>query len=208
MIMIEILKDSEIESFCDRMHSRAPEATIEVRDAVTQILSDVRANRDAAVLEYTAQFDKVDLRSVGMQVSIQEIADANALISYDMLRIVKRAAENIRDFHNKIKPQSWLNWELDGVVLGQKVSPLERVGLYVPGGRAVYPSSLLMTAIPAQVAGVEEIVIVSPPDVRGHIHPSILATAAMLGVDEIYKVGGCPGHRCTGLRNGYHCQSG
>ncbi|HDQ45740.1 MAG TPA: histidinol dehydrogenase [bacterium] len=188
--MIKIYKDREIDAFLEHLGSRSAESTEEIRKTVSRILSDIRTRKDAALLHYTARFDQVDLRHAGFQVSMKETADAASSVPPALQQVIEEAAENIRRFHQKGRRESWLSWDEDGIVTGQRVTPLDRVGLYVPGGRAVYPSSLLMTAIPAQVAGVREIAIVSPPDRSGKVHPAILATAAFLGIDEIYKVGG------------------
>ena len=161
--MIKILKSAEIKNFLDSYISRSADASEKVRQTVANILKNVRTAGDPAVAEYTKQLDGVDLSKAGFQIPMTEMADATGAISSDMMDIIQLASENIRAFHEKGLQKSWLSWEEDGVVLGQKITPLERVGLYVPGGRAVYPSSLLMTAIPAQVAGVQELVVVSPP---------------------------------------------
>lgn len=188
--MIKILKPDEVKPFLEKYAGRSADTSEDVRQTVAKILANVRKAGDRALVEYTRQLDGVDLSASGFSIPMSEMADATNAISARMMEIIEEAAENIRSFHEKERPQSWLSWEEDGIVLGQRVTPMERVGLYVPGGRAVYPSSLLMTAIPAQVAGVKELVVVSPPDKQGRVHPSILAVVASLGISEVYKIGG------------------
>ena len=160
----------------------------EIIAATARIVDDVRERGDAALLEYTAKFDKVELAE--MLVTRDEIEMAIAKVDNDFLDAISAAAGAIEDFHKRQVPQSWFTTQEGGVFLGQKVTPLRRVGIYVPGGRACYPSSVLMNAIPAQVAGVDEIVMVVPPDADGTVNPYVLAAAAEAGVEEIYKVGG------------------
>jgi len=160
----------------------------EIIAATARIVDDVRDRGDAALLEYTAKFDKVELSE--MLVTRDEIEMAIAQVGDEFLDAISAAAGAIDDFHKRQVPQSWFTTQEGGVFLGQKVTPLRRVGIYVPGGRACYPSSVLMNAIPAQVAGVDEIVMVVPPDADGTVNPYTLAAAAEAGVDEIYKVGG------------------
>lgn len=160
----------------------------EIIAATARIVNDVRDRGDAAVLEYTAKFDKVELAE--MLVTRDEIEMAIAKVGDEFLDAISAAAGAIEDFHKRQVPQSWFTTQEGGVFLGQKVTALRRVGIYVPGGRACYPSSVLMNAIPAQVAGVDEIVMVVPPDADGTVNPYTLAAAAEAGVDEIYKVGG------------------
>jgi len=160
----------------------------EIIAATARIVDDVRERGDAALLEYTLKFDKVELAE--MLVTRDEIEMAIAKVDNDFLDAISAAAGAIEDFHKRQVPQSWFTTQEGGVFLGQKVTPLRRVGIYVPGGRACYPSSVLMNAIPAQVAGVDEIVMVVPPDADGTVNPYVLAAAAEAGVEEIYKVGG------------------
>lgn len=188
--MIKVYKPDETQAFLDRYASRSSDTSEEVRQTVSTILKNVRTAGDRALVEYTKQLDGADLSASGFSIPMSEMADATSTISPQMMEIIEQASENIRAFHEKGLQKSWLSWEEDGAVLGQRVTPIERVGLYIPGGRAVYPSSLLMTAIPAQVAGVQELVVVSPPDKSGKVHPSILATVASLGIGEVYKIGG------------------
>jgi histidinol dehydrogenase len=187
---IPIFEGRDVERFLLKLQSRRTRIPASVQDAVTRILSDVRERGDSAVFDCTLRFDGADTRRAGLRLPAAEIKKAAKAAPGPFLELLEKAASNIRRFHEKDKPSSWLSWEEDGVVLGRRTTPLDRVGLYVPGGRAVYPSSLLMAAVPAQVAGVREIAVVSPPDTKGRIHPSILCAAHVLGLDEIYRVGG------------------
>jgi histidinol dehydrogenase len=167
---------------------RESEDTNTVRDVVLDILYDVRKNGDAALKKYTEKFDGCSLDS--MLVSKTEIKEAYSLIDPEMSLILDEAIENIRSFHEKQLFESFTYEARPGVILGQKVTPLDRVGLYVPGGKAAYPSTVLMDAIPAQVAGVDSIAMTTPPDSEGKINPYILVAADKLGINEIYKAGG------------------
>lgn len=158
------------------------------RQAVLNILQAVKAEGDEAVLRLTEQFDGIRLQQ--MKVTPEEITAAISQVSAEVLQALEEAAENIRTFHEKQARQSWMQTSPTGTLLGQLIRPLKRVGIYVPGGRAAYPSSVLMNALPAKVAGVQEIVMVTPPDREGNIDPGVLAAAKTAGVTEIYKVGG------------------
>jgi histidinol dehydrogenase len=162
--------------------------TEEQRQQVLAIIDDVKRNGDQALKEYTKRFDGVSLDS--LQVSEAEIAQAYEKIDDEIVQVIREAADNIRDYHERQKRESWMTMKEDGTILGQKVTPLDAVGLYVPGGTAAYPSSVLMNVIPAQVAGVKRIVIVSPPNEQGTLPAGVLVAANELGVKEIYKVGG------------------
>ncbi|QKS72262.1 histidinol dehydrogenase [Paenalkalicoccus suaedae] len=164
------------------------QGTEEQRIAVQAILADVRANQDSAVLRYTKQFDGVELTD--MRVTDAEINEADKRVTDETKEIIREAIANIKDFHERQVQQSWMTTKPDGTILGQKVTPLDAVGVYVPGGRAAYPSSIMMNVIPALVAGVERIVMVSPPQKDGGLDDTVLVTAKELGVKEIYKVGG------------------
>ncbi len=161
---------------------------VDVGAIVADILSNVRENGDRAVLAYCAKFDKAELDT--LEVSKQEIAEAMDAVEPDFLEILKEAAENIRAFHSRQVHSSFLLTDKPGVVLGQKVTPIEKVGVYVPGGTAAYPSTVLMDTIPAKIAGCPQIVMVTPPGRDGKINPAILAAASIAGVDRIFKVGG------------------
>lgn len=160
--------------------------------AVREIVAAVRAKGDAALLEFTERFDGVKLEASGLKVTAEEIQAAYGQVDEEFLAAIREAAANIRAFHEKQKQKSWMEPSPDGTLLGQIVRPLRRVGVYVPGGKAAYPSSVLMNVIPAQVAGVAEIVMVTPPATGGQagINPYILVAAAEAGVKEIYRVGG------------------
>ena len=158
-----------------------------VEGIVTGIIAEVRARGDQALFEYTARFDKALLNS--LEVSAEEIDEAFAAVDPEFLDILREAATNIRAFHEKQVRNSFV-LNRDGVVMGQKVTPIERVGLYVPGGTAAYPSTVLMDSIPAKIAGCETIVITTPPGPDGKVNPVILAAAKIAGVDRIFKMGG------------------
>ncbi|QPA30643.1 histidinol dehydrogenase [Thermaerobacillus caldiproteolyticus] len=162
--------------------------TEEQRRAVRQIIDDVRKHGDAALKTYTEKFDQVTLDS--LRVTEAEMKAAYEAMTEDLLCFIREAAANIRDYHARQKRESWMMTKEDGTILGQKLTPLDAVGLYVPGGTAAYPSSVLMNVIPAQVAGVKRIVIVSPPNKHGTLPAGVLVAANELGVKEIYKVGG------------------
>ena len=183
MIKIINYKDIEPSEILDRK-----ENVFNVADAVTEIIKTVRAEGDAALLEYSKKFDKVELSS--LEVTEAEIDNAFSLVEPEFVEILKEAKENIYAFHSRQVRNSFLINEKDGVVIGQKVIPIEKVGLYVPGGTAAYPSSVLMNAIPAKIAGCEQIVMVTPPAKDGSVNPAILAAAKVAGVDRIFKVGG------------------
>lgn len=164
------------------------EPTVNVTEIVTGILQDVRTRGDAALLEYTKKFDKAELSS--LQVTEEEFREALASFDPELKRVMQRAAANISKFHSRQKRNSFILNDEDGIVMGQKVIPIERAGLYVPGGTAAYPSTVLMDALPAKIAGVKEVVMVTPPNAEGKINPAILAAARIAGVDKIFKVGG------------------
>ncbi|MCM3618827.1 histidinol dehydrogenase [Sutcliffiella horikoshii] len=164
------------------------QGTEEQRVAVLQVLQAVKEKGDKALYEYTEKWDGAKLST--LKVTKGEIKEAYQQVSPQVINIIHSAAENIRDFHQKQIKQSWLSTKPDGSILGQQVTALDAVGVYVPGGKAAYPSSVLMNVIPAQVAGVERIAMVSPPSEDGTLPAGVLVAADILGVDEIYKVGG------------------
>lgn len=183
--MIRILKRSEVSD--DEIFARAvPQIDVEV--VVADVIQNVRAKGDQALFEYCEKWDGAKLST--LRVSPEEIAEAVAAVEPAFLEILREAAANIRAFHEKQVRNSFLLNEKNGVVTGQKIIPLDRAGLYVPGGTAAYPSTVLMDAIPARIAGCREVVMVTPPDKQGKINPVILAAASVAGVDQIYKVGG------------------
>ena len=159
-----------------------------VEEPVAAILADVKKRGDEAVLEYTARFDRCNLSSLA--VTAQEIEEALSQVEPEFLEVLQKAAANIREFHTAQVRQSLVLTPRSGVVLGQRITPIERVGLYVPGGTAAYPSTVLMDAIPAKIAGCEKIVMVTPPGADGKINPAILAAAKIAGVTDIFKMGG------------------
>ncbi|MBO5313604.1 MAG: histidinol dehydrogenase [Clostridia bacterium] len=159
-----------------------------VEGIVTEIIENVKSNKDKALFEYCEKFDKVKLTS--LEVTEEEIQEAFELADESFIEIVAEACENIRAFHEKQVRSSFIISEQDGVVTGQKITPIEKVGLYVPGGTAAYPSTVLMDSVPAKIAGCKEIVMVTPPSKDGKVNPNILATAKISGVTRIFKVGG------------------
>ena len=159
-----------------------------VEEIVTDIIANVRKNGDAALYEYAEKFDKVKLTS--LEVTEEEIAEAFSLVEPDFIRILEDAVKNIRAFHEKQVRNSFIMENGNGAIMGQKVMPIEKVGLYVPGGTAAYPSTVLMDSVPAKIAGCKEIVMVTPPGKDGKINPAILAAAKVAGVTRIFKVGG------------------
>ncbi len=184
--MIRLFRYNEIDR--SEIFSRDIASTKNVEAIVTDIIQNVINRKDAALLEYCEKFDKVTLTS--LEVSASEIEEAVASVEPKFLEVLQAAAENIYAFHSRQVRNSFLINEKDGVVIGQKVIPIEKVGLYVPGGTAAYPSSVLMNAIPAKIAGCKEIVMVTPPSKGGKVNPAILAAAKIAGVNRIFKVGG------------------
>ena len=183
--MIRIFKWGEVEN--DAIFARGNDE-LDVSTAVTDIIANVRARGDEALYAYAEKFDRVKLDS--LIVTPEEIADARAAVDPRFLEVLTRAAANIRKFHEKQVRNSFIINDEAGIVIGQKVIPVDRVGLYVPGGTAAYPSTVLMDAIPAKIAGVREVVMVTPPAKNGSVNPVILAAASIAGVDTIIKVGG------------------
>ena len=183
--MIKILKYNEVDKK-DIFARTAP--TVDVEDIVADIIYDVRKNGDKALFKYCEKFDKAKLSDLA--VSSQEIKEAVNATDPEFLRILKRAAKNITKFHEKQKRNSFIINDENGIVMGQKIIPVDRAGLYVPGGTAAYPSTVLMDSIPAKLAGCREVIMVTPPDKDGKVSPVILAAAYVAGVDRIFKVGG------------------
>ena len=157
---------------------------------VREIIDNVRLNGDDALIEYSEKFDKCRMTAETLRVTAEEISEAYAALDPALIEVMKRAAENIRSYHEKQKRTSWITTREDGVILGQKITPIEVSGCYVPGGRAVYPSSVLMNIVPAKVAGVEKIVMCTPPGVDGKAAAGTIVAADIAGATEIYKVGG------------------
>ena len=183
--MIKILKYNELSS--SEIFSRK-EDEFNVSETVTEIIDNVKKNGDKALFEYCEKFDKAKLSS--LEVTKEEIEEAYNLVEPRFIEILKAAAENIRNFHKRQLKNSFIINDKDGIVTGQKVTPIEKVGLYVPGGTAAYPSTVLMDSIPAKIAGCKQICITTPPLSNGKINPVILAAAKIAGVDRIFKTGG------------------
>ena len=183
---MDILKYSQID--LEETIKRSEQDVNNVLGTVSEILENVRMNRDAAVCQYTEKFDGVVIDD--LKVSESEIEEAYKTLDDELLAALKQAADNIQRFHEKQIPQDWEMEVNPGVVAGQIVRPINSAGCYIPGGRAAYPSSILMTVIPAKIAGVEKVVCVTPPQKDGKILDAILVAADIAGADEIYKVGG------------------
>ena len=169
---------------------RDPNNYTEYEDTVQAIVDDVRKRKDTALFEYTAKFDKASLDASTIRVTDAEIQEALSLVDPNLLAVMKKSMKNIREYHEKQKRCSWFDSKPDGTILGQKMTALESVGVYVPGGKAAYPSSVLMNIIPAEVAGVKRIVMVTPPGKDGKVNPVTLIAAHLAGATEVYKVGG------------------
>lgn len=188
--MVKIIKDDDYISFFEKLTKRAQFDDEEYAAATSAIVAEVKKNKDQALFMYTEQFDKVSLTKENIKVTREEIKEAYTLVDENMQRIIKRSADRIRKFHSKQKRNSWMDLDETGSILGQLVLPMESCGVYVPGGKAAYPSSVLMNIIPAQVAGVEKIIMVTPPQAGRKINPVVLVSADIAGVTDIYKVGG------------------
>lgn len=169
---------------------RSPNNYGKFEDAVSEIIEAVKAKGDEALFAYTAQFDKFALSAENIKVSREEIEEAYRLLEPEFVETIRKSAENIRVFHSKQLRNSWFDAKEDGSILGMKITPIGRAGVYVPGGKAAYPSSVLMNVIPAKVAGVSEILMTTPPSAEGKVNPGTLVAADIAGVDTIYKVGG------------------
>lgn len=186
---IQKLDEQARKNLLDDLLKRSPNNYVEYESVVNEILSQVREKGDEAVFSYTERFDGISLSAETVRVTKEEIEVAYQEVDTNLIEIIRKAIENIRVYHEKQKQYSWFDNKQDGTMLGQKVTPLQRVGVYVPGGKAVYPSSVLMNVIPAKVAGVDEIVMVTPAS-NGRVNPNTLVAAHEAGVDEIYKIGG------------------
>ena len=174
----------------ENLLKRSPNSYGEFESRVNDIIQAVRQDRDAAVFEYTKRFDGADINAQNILVTEEEIKEAYELVDPKLLDVIRKALVNIRDYHAKQRQYSWFDSQDSGIILGQKVTPLKNVGVYVPGGKAVYPSSVLMNVLPAKVAGVNNIIMTPPPGKDGKVYPSTLVAAHEAGVDKIYKVGG------------------
>ncbi len=189
MRKIKLTKDA-VDGLLDNLLKRSPTNYGQYTEAVNEIVEAIKAGGDAAVFEYTKKFDGADISADNFIVSKEEIEEAYASVSEEVLTVIRKAIVNIRVYHEKQKQYSWFDSQPNGTILGQKVTPLSRVGVYVPGGKAAYPSSVLMNILPAKVAGVEKIVMTTPPGKDGKVNPGTLVAAKEAGADIIYKVGG------------------
>lgn len=191
-VSMKIIKlDSESKKdILENLLKRSPNQYEEYAETVNKIIEDVKSRKDQAIFEYTKLFDKADINSGNLLVTKAEIEEAYSLIDLSILEVIRKAAVNIEVYHAKQKQYSWFDSKPNGSILGQKVTAISSVGVYVPGGKAAYPSSVLMNVIPAKVAGVERIAMVTPPNKEGKVDAGTLVAANEAGVTEIYKVGG------------------
>ena len=174
----------------ENLLKRSPNSYGKFESSVNEIISNVRERKDAALFDYTYQFDGAKITADNILVTEEEIKEAYEKVDEKLLDVIRKALVNIRSYHEKQRQNSWFDTKEEGIILGQKVTPLKNVGVYVPGGNAVYPSSVLMNVIPAKVAGVNHIIMTTPPAKDGKVYPSTLVAAHEAGVDQIYKVGG------------------
>lgn len=184
-----LTKDAK-ENLLEDLLKRSPNNYGQYEQGVQEILAHVKEEKDQAVFAYTKKFDYADITADNIKVTEEEIEEAYKEVDPKLVEIIRKALLNIRTYHEKQRQYSWFDSKPDGTILGQKVTPLHRVGVYVPGGKAVYPSSVLMNIVPAKVAGVDEIVMVTPPGKDGKVTPNTLVAAHEAGADVIYKVGG------------------
>ena len=189
MRILDLTEESR-KNILEDLLKRSPSSYGKFEDAVSEIVNNVKKKGDEALFAYTREFDKAELSKENVIVTQEEIDEAYAEVDDELLAIMRRALVNIRSFHEKQKRQSWFDAEKSGIILGQRITPLHRAGVYVPGGKAVYPSSVLMNVLPAKVAGVDEIIMCTPPDKEGKVCATTLVAAKEAGADVIYKVGG------------------
>ena len=189
MRTVRLTKEST-KDILENLLKRSPNNYGKFESAVADILAQVKEKGDEALFSFTREFDKVDITPETIRVTEEEIQEAYQAVDASLLEVIKKALVNIRSYHEKQRQNSWFTSTENGTMLGQKVTPLNRVGVYVPGGKAVYPSSVLMNIVPAKVAGVPHIVMTTPPGKDGKVNPSTLVAAKEAGADEIYKVGG------------------
>lgn len=187
---IQKLNSDTKKNLLEDLLKRSPNNYGQYEASVKEILDKVKEEKDAAVFAYTAKFDGAELTADTIEVTDAEIEEAYAQVDDTLLTVIRKAKDNIESYHAKQRQNSWFDSKPDGTILGQKISPLHRVGVYVPGGKAVYPSSVLMNVMPAKVASVDEIIMVTPPGKNGKVSPNTLVAAKEAGVDKIYKVGG------------------
>ena len=189
MRIVKVNKDS-IANILSDLLKRSPTNYGDFQDKVDAIIKNVRDNGDKAVFDYTAQFDKAEINADNILVTEEEIKEAYEEVDDELIKVIRKAIKNIRDFHEKQIQKSWFETREDGVMLGQKVTPMETCGVYVPGGKAVYPSSVLMNIVPAHVAGVKNIIMTTPPGKDGKVTANTLVAAKEAGATKVYKVGG------------------
>lgn len=189
MRTVTLTKDST-KDILENLLKRSPNNYGKFEASVEEILKKVRTQGDQAVFAYTKEFDKTEITADTIRVTEEEIREAYEQVDPSLVEVIRKALVNIRSFHEKQKQNSWFSSTEDGTMLGQKVTPLKRVGVYVPGGKAVYPSSVLMNIVPAKVAGVEQIIMTTPPGKDGKVCPTTLVAAKEAGADEVYKAGG------------------
>lgn len=189
MRIVNLTKDTK-NSILNDLLKRSPNNYTEYEAAVNEIIENVKSKKDQAVFDYTLQFDKFPLNEDNIRVTRAEIDEAYAKLDRELVEVLKQSAKNIQAFHLKQLRNSWFDAKEDGTILGMKITPIAKAGVYVPGGKAAYPSSVLMNVIPAKVAGVGEIVMTTPPGADGKVNPGTLVAADIAGVDTIYKVGG------------------
>lgn len=187
---IQRLNQDTKKNLLEDLLKRSPNQYSAYEQDVLKILEHIKKDGDLALFDYTSKFDGAQLDSETVQVTESEIEEAYAQVDEKLLAIIRKALHNIRTYHERQRQNSWFNSQPDGTVLGQKVTALEKVGVYVPGGKAAYPSSVLMNIAPAKVAGVDEIIMVTPPDKHGKVTPTTLVAAKEAGADTIYKIGG------------------
>lgn len=189
MRIVELTRQTR-KNILNDLLKRSPNNYGQYEATVNDIIKNVRENGDKALFEYTLAFDKFHLSGENIKVTKEEIKEAYAQMDPVLVEVIRKSAENIRSFHTKQLRNSWFDSREDGTILGMKITPIQRAGVYVPGGKAAYPSSVLMNVVPAKVAGVSEIIMTTPPSAEGKVNPGTLVAADIAGVDTIYKVGG------------------
>lgn len=189
MRIVELTKDT-MQNVLEDLLKRSPNSYGEFEGRVAEIIQNVKSNRDQAVFDYTKRFDGADISPENIRVTEEEIREAYEQVDKSLVEVIRKALVNIRSYHEKQRQYSWFDSKPDGTMLGQKVTALSKVGVYVPGGKAVYPSSVLMNIVPAKAAGVEKIIMTTPPGKDGKVNPSTLVAAHEAGADEVYKTGG------------------
>jgi len=189
-VRIVKLDETSTKSIMKDLIKRSPDNYGPYEATVKEIIANVRENGDRAIFDYTLKFDKADINADTIKVTDAEIEEAYSLVDENLIRVIRRALQNIRDYHRLQKRNSWIDTKADGTILGQKITPIEYAGVYVPGGKAAYPSTVLMNVAPAEVAGVEHIIMCTPCNAEGKVYPTTLVAAKEAGVTEVYKVGG------------------